>query len=191
MAARQIKMRILDERRTEYPAEHNVGHQITEAVTGEPLQVPRSQQQLQSRNRAQVSCTIVRMGSTHDVGGTSSAHWHSTDHIFRQLLYRGRARVVHFLQPGLESLAWAMVTVYLTSQPLSGALLGRGRPFIALLRHLRRRCGDLHRIVPNLVNHPTDDARHHSLGGALRLQYRCLIRTPRSRCPDRPVIPRL
>jgi D-lactate dehydrogenase len=26
MAARQIKMRILDERRTEYPAEHNVGH---------------------------------------------------------------------------------------------------------------------------------------------------------------------
>ena len=64
MATRQIKVRTLDQRRTEYPAEHNVGHLYYAKPSLVNQQVPRSQQQLQSRNWAQVSCTIVRMGST-------------------------------------------------------------------------------------------------------------------------------
>jgi hypothetical protein len=68
----------------------------------------------------------------------------------------------------LKSPGWAMTTVYLTSQPLSGAMRAE-----AAYRTIGTFVGAaaMVAIVPNLVDARADNACDHALDGALRFHF--------------------
>jgi Fusaric acid resistance protein family len=115
--------------------------------------LPARFQHIQSTgNPRSVGCTIVRMGSTHDVNGYMIRHIGIRPIIFSVNCYIAAVLALFIsFSLDLKSPAWAMVTIYLTSQPLSGVLRAK-----AVYRTVGTFIGGaaMVAIVPNLVDAP-------------------------------------
>ncbi len=140
------------------------------AVVTDPYS-PRDDRQ---RDTGAVHAIGVTFGSVAKGGATKwtwydQEHWHSADHILRQLLYRDHPHDVHRLQSGPEESGLGH-DHGLSDQP-AAVRRDAGQGHLSRHRHFRRRCRHGRHRSKSGRRARADDPCDHALGGALRLRF--------------------